>query len=250
MTPLSRLVGVFGELLLTLGALVLAFVAWQLWWTDVAANASQREAVTGLERTFADQPADQPLARIPTPKPGEAFAVLRLPRLGTGYATPVYEGTDKRTLTQGVGHYRGTALPGEIGNFAVAGHRMTYGGPFRMMEELRAGDLAVVETLAGYAVYRLGPSYITSPDHFVALEPTPEHPGVAPTKASITLTACHPKYASTYRMIVHGTLAHTYPRSQGLPADLARQLGLPAGPTASGKATTTLTTTPTSKAAR
>ena len=84
---------------------------------------------------------------------GEAFAIMRIPRFGADFARPVLEGTDHDTLTKGVGHYPGTAMPGLVGNFAVAGHRTTYGRPFHNIDLLQKGDVIVVETKTSYVVY-------------------------------------------------------------------------------------------------
>ena len=110
-----RLVGWAGEVLLTLGALLLLFAAWQLWWTDVVADRAQDRIVTGLESRFAQDPAPDAVGgngiRAVEGADG-AFAVVRIPRFGAGYARPVLEGTGRDVLALGVGHYAGTAGPG------------------------------------------------------------------------------------------------------------------------------------------
>src|SRR5665647_762408 len=95
---------------------------------------------------------------------GEAFAIVRIPRLGADYARPVLEGSDRDTLIKGVGHYVGTAMPGQIGNFAVSGHRTTYGRPLHNIDLLRKGDRIVVETKASYIVYAVDRHVIVTPD--------------------------------------------------------------------------------------
>ena len=110
-----RLVGWAGEVLLTLGALLLLFAAWQLWWTDVVADRAQERIVSGLESRFAQDPAADAVGGngIPAVEGAEgAFAVVRIPRFGAGYARPVLEGTGRDVLALGVGHYAGTAGPG------------------------------------------------------------------------------------------------------------------------------------------
>lgn len=212
--------GVIGEILVTLGVVVLLFAVWQLWWTDIAANRDQADTVVALERTFTAAPAANKSASAPAA--GTPYAIVRIPRLGADYAVPVYQGTDHATLQRGIGHYPSTAGPGQVGNFAIAGHRMTYGGPFRYIEKIQAGDHVIVETAAGWSVYRITTHYITDPTHSIALAPVPEKPGEKPTVAAITLTACHPKYASTYRWVDHGVLEKSFTRAQGLPASYLR----------------------------
>ena len=80
-----------------------------------------------------DPEFDLPLQR------GEAFALLRIPRLGEDYRVPIVEGVSLEDLAAGVGHYPDTALPGEVGNFSVAGHRATNGEPFAYLDQLRNG---------------------------------------------------------------------------------------------------------------
>ncbi len=219
MKAVRALTGTLGELLITLGVLTLLFVGWQLWWTDVAANAVQSDTVGSLSEDFqrpgAVSPAVDKLKDVPL---GEAFAIVRIPALGRDYAAPVVEGTTRDVLRKGIGHYDGTAMPGQVGNFAIAGHRMTYGGPFRDIERVLPGDRVIVETAATYYVYRVGPHTLVPPSHVAAIAAMPERPGVRPDKPYITLTACHPKYAAQQRWIVHGELERAIPRSQGLPA--------------------------------
>jgi sortase A len=210
--------GVVGDLLVTAGALLLLFVAWQLWWTDVTANRVQDGTVHALSRDFAGAPggaAGEAPAAVPF---GKAFAIVRIPRFGADYARPVLEGTSPDILQQGVGHYTGTARPGAVGNFAVAGHRTTYGRPFHDIDRLRAGDRIVVETRQAYSVYVVRRHEIVSPTAVQVIAPVPDKPGARPTGRWMTMTACHPKYSAAQRYVVFAELEKTYPRSQGLPA--------------------------------
>ena len=145
----AALVGWTGELLITLGVLLLLFVAWQLWWTDVAANRAQDPDRADPRATTSPAARRRRCATTASPaaigKDG-AFAVVRIPRFGADYARPVIEGTGRPVLALGVGHYVGTAGPGQVGNFAVAGHRTTYGRPFHDIDQLEDGDPVVVET--------------------------------------------------------------------------------------------------------
>lgn len=219
MKAVRAITGTVGELLITLGVLTLLFVGWQLWWTDVAANAVQSDAVNALSEEFQRPGQVEPeIARLKDVPLGKAFAIVRIPALGRDYAVPVVEGTTRDVLRTGIGHYEGTAMPGQVGNFAIAGHRMTYGGPFRDIERVLPGDRVIVETAQTYYVYRVGQHTLVPPSHVAAIAPTPERPGVRPDKPFITLTACHPKYAAQQRWIVHGELERAIPRSTGLPA--------------------------------
>jgi sortase A len=232
MKALRWVVGVVGELLITVGLLTLLFVAWQLWWTDVTANREQAVEVQNLERGFLHDDAVTPTpSPTPTPAPtptatsiavrsGQPFAIMRIPRFGADFARPVIEGTEKEMLGKGVGHYVGTATPGMVGNFATAGHRTTYGKPYADIDKLQKGDIIVVETKADYIVYAVQRHVIVTPDHVEVIAPVPQRPGVAPTEAWMTMTACEPKFSARLRYVVFSKLVEIIPRADGLPASL------------------------------
>lgn len=217
--------GVIGEILLTAGALVLLFVVWQVWWTDVTAERAQSRVVTQLEQDFSRPPPapsneaatrDSVSGAADAPH-GRAFAILRIPRFGSDYARPVYAGTDDATLRKGVGHYIGTARPGAVGNFALAGHRTTYGRPFSEVERLVTGDRIVVETAQTSYVYRVASTKIVDPRQTEVIAPVPGEVGAVPTDARLTLTTCHPRYSAEQRYIVHAKLVRDRPRAAGPP---------------------------------
>jgi sortase A len=228
-----------GELCVTLGVLVLLFVAWQLWWTDVAAGQVQRDGVHDLQRAWA-APA-RTAARTGTagevqadevrvgglqvdgrqPVPSEAFALLRVPRFGRDYVRPVLEGVGLGVLDDGVGHYPGSALPGAVGNLALAGHRVTYARPFHDIARLRTGDPVVVETKDTWFVYRVESRTVVSPDRVDVVAAVPGRPGVRPTRRMMTMTACNPMYSARERYVVFSRLDRAVPKSTGsLPAEL------------------------------
>ena len=211
--------GILGDLLVTAGLVLLLFVGWQLWFTDVTANRTQDATVSRLTRDFAKPPASAPGTETPKAVPfGSAFAIVRIPRFGADYARPVLEGTSRDILQDGIGHYDGTVLPGEVGNFAVAGHRTTYGRPFHDIDTLRTGDLIVVETKTAYSVYAVKRHEIVAPTDVQVVAPVPDKPGVKPTERWMTMTACHPKYSAAQRYVVFAQLVKTYPHADGLPA--------------------------------
>lgn len=237
---------ILGEAFITVGLLLLLFVAWQLWWTDVTANREQAVAISALEKGFGPAPGPErrtesravpvaparplpPLAarakltKVPF---GEAFAIMRIPRFGAGYARPVLAGTDHDTLTKGIGRYSGAAFPGQIGNFAVAGHRTTYGKPFSDINLLKKGDVIVVETKADYVVYAVDRHVIVTPEHVEVIAPVPQRPGVQPSEAWLTMTACHPRFSAAQRYVAFAKLVKRIPRASGLPASF---MAAPAG---------------------
>jgi sortase A len=193
-------------------------VVWQLWWTNVAADSAQRGAVSRLAREFAHPRTGSP-AISPAPLPGvTAYAILRVPRFGAGYAKPVLEGTGSGVLDEGVGHYLGTAEPGGLGNVALAGHRTTHGRPFADIDRLRAGDVVVVETRTAFDVYVVRRHEIVPPTDTAVIAPTPDRPGAPATGHWLTMTACHPKFSAAQRYVVFAELVHAYPHALGLPA--------------------------------
>lgn len=226
-------VGVLGELLITAGVLLLAFLAWQLWWTDVVADRDQA-------RIVAEQGWDEPLATlrdegptIVTPRYDEppvmeqppyltTFASMRVPRWDGEPTRTITQGTDRPNVLNplGIGHYDGTAMPGGVGNFALAAHRTTYGKPFNRIAELQEGDPIVVWTAEAWYVYRVTSSEIVMPEDVRVIEPVPNQPGVEPTERYITLTTCHPMFSARERYIVHGVLDYWAPLDEGVPAEL------------------------------
>jgi sortase A len=215
-----------GEVLVTLGVLVLLFVVYQAGWTNVVADRAAAAAGHDLMRTWqgssqvggSTRAAEYPAGV----KSGQAFAFLYLPRLGHNWREPVVQGVALDDLAKGVGHYPASALPGQVGNFAVAGHRATNGEPFAYLDQIRAGDVAVVETATTYYVYRLDAPFIVAPTAVAVVDPVPSRPGAVPTRPLITLTTCNPRWASYERMIVHGVLVGTRPKSEGPPPSLNR----------------------------
>jgi sortase A len=215
--------GLLGELLVTLGVVLLLFVGWQLWWTDVVSDADASQVVAELQQQFDDPGSDwvQPKQA----KLGDAFAIVRIPRFGEKFARPLYEGTTREVLQRGVGHYVGTALPGELGNFAMAGHRTTYGKPFNRIAELRKGDVVLVETKDTWYVYRVSGHEIVPPSQVSVLLPVPNEPDAEPSEAVLTMTSCHPEFSARERYVVHATLQQQYPHAQGVPADVLEVAG-------------------------
>ena len=218
-----------GELCITLGLVMLLFVAYQLWWTNVQADASANSTRNQLEQqwnnpTVAPQsPAPgQSAAAAPTFAPGKGFAIIHVPKIGL--TDPIAEGTDTTTvLDHGlVGHYTGTAMPSDAsGNFAVAGHRTTHGQPFNKLAELSPGDKIVVETQTTYYTYEVeGGIPETKPNNVAVLNPIPNGSPFTQAGRYITMTTCTPEYSARGRLIVFGKMVDERPRSQGLPPAL------------------------------
>jgi sortase A len=137
--------------------------------------------------------ASQTASSISQPLVGGAVGQLWIPRIGI--SDTIVQGVGDAQLEQGPGHYPGTALPGEVGNVAIAGHRTTYAHPFYNLDALAAGDDIYVLTTQGYFRYTVTGSQIVSPDDTAVLDPTPG-------KATLTLTTCNPRYSAAQRLVV------------------------------------------------
>jgi sortase A len=215
------------------------FIVYQLYYTNVVGRQEMSDEVSTLHKQWsATQPVaaatitpsyspclrQECLPKPPAPKPGSGVAILHIPRLGpdsvkTG--TPVLEGVGMDILNKASGHYPGSAMPGAVGNFSVAGHRKTHGEPFRHLDEIRSGDLVFVETAGFWFTYQIdGDPVVVPPTDTGVVDPVPGRPGVPPTKNLITLTTCNPWWSSTQRMIVVGHLTDTRPAASGPPPGL------------------------------
>jgi sortase A len=201
-----------GVLLVLVGLAMLGWVGWQMYGTTWVAHRDQRATV---ERTLQAWAEPVTVKRSgPVPK-GEATALVRIPAFGKGYVVPVYDGTSDEVLARGYGHFDGAAGPGEVGNYALAAHRITHGEPLRRMPELRPGDRVVVETRDATYTYELD----TNPNDLVVdftqgwvVDPVPTNPhgGVQPAQRPgqrlITLTTCAELFHTDERMIAFGHL--------------------------------------------
>ncbi|PWD51145.1 class E sortase [Serinibacter arcticus] len=227
----SMILGVVGELLITAGLLLGLFVAWQLWWTDVEAGQLQNQLSETLDTELPTSPdvvADPQVEAPPValaPLDATTFGRLWVPRWDNGdnpYNKTISQGTDRATVLDvlGIGHYEDTAMPGEIGNFALAGHRQSHGKPFYDVTSLQIGDDLVVETAEAWYVYKVTTTDIVAPTQVDVIAPNPTDPATQPTVASITLTTCHPLFSTRERFIVHGELSSWVPRDAGRPAEL------------------------------
>ncbi|MFD3917939.1 class E sortase [Streptomyces sp. NPDC058595] len=211
---LSRAVG---EIFISLGVLMLLFVTYQLWWTNIQADLYAGKETDKIQDGWAK--GRQPGAF----EPGQGFAIMHIPKLDV--VVPIAEGIDKaKVLDRGmVGHYSEgrlkTAMPSDKqGNFAVAGHRNTHGEPFRYINRLEPGDKIVVETQDSYFTYDMASILPqTAPSNIGVIGPVPPGSGFSEPGRYITLTTCTPEFTSTYRMIVWGKMVEERPRGKGKP---------------------------------
>jgi sortase A len=231
-------VGGIGKTLIATGLLLFGFVAYQLWGTGIETARAQNslenefeELLAGTPPTTASPtpttvddtvPSDSGVDTVPTESTpedtvpattaapdvaavalpqiaeGDPIARIEMPRIGVDKI--VVAGVDKNDLKKGPGHYPETPLPGQLGNSAIAGHRTTFGQPFFDVDKLDTGDEVIVTTLTGRYVYRVTGQQIVSPSDYQVISTTD------PTRATLTLTSCHPKYTARERIIIFAEL--------------------------------------------
>lgn len=237
-------VGVLGELLLTAGVFVFLYLGWQLYLNSAIAAGNQSQQAASLSEAWAadfasgpitiDVPkADEPVGRLDAPvyagSPGNAeqFATLIVPRFGADWRKPIAEGIGVEDVlnTFGVGHYPGTAMPGGVGNFAVAGHRTSHGDAFLNINQLDVGDSIYVETSDGWYRYVFRAHEYVLPTGVEVLQPVPQMPGSTAVDRIITLTSCNPIHSVSERYIAYGSFDSWTPRADGPPAEIAHLYG-------------------------
>jgi sortase A len=220
------------ELCITVGALIVLFVVYVLFWTGVKADSAMNDQIDQLQKQWsrgtvrqaAAAPGSSASPKEPGPyAAGRPFAVMYIPRLGFTWNKPVLEDTAVDTLKKGLGHYAGTARLGQVGNFAVAGHRRTYGDPFEDFPKLRPGDAVVLTDGTTWFTYRIdkGP-YKTVPTDVEVIDPVPRTSGYTRPGRYLTLTTCDPEWGHSHRLIVWAHLDSTQPVEAGKPEALRR----------------------------
>ncbi|MER5178654.1 class E sortase [Streptomyces sp. NPDC002896] len=247
------IVRTFSELCITVGALIVLFVCYTLFWTGVQADGAMDDQIDQLQDRWAQgslpsaggsgtgedkgtgatpeknggesAPAEtkKPAKKPASYKDGRPFAVMYIPRLGFTWNKPVLEGTKTDTLKKGLGHYTGTAQLGRKGNFAVAGHRRTYGDPFKDFPRLRPGDAVVLTDGRTWFTYRIDTRpYKTVPSDIAVIDPVPRKSGYDRPGRYLTLTTCEPEWGHSHRLIVWAHLDATQPVEAGKPKALRR----------------------------
>jgi sortase A len=190
------------------GAIIVLFVVWQLWGTAISQHQAQSQLKAQFDalvrahhppKATASGPTLIPASvKIPSPPDGSVVAELQIPAIGLDQY--VVAGTSAAQLSQGPGHYDGTAMPGQAGNVAIAGHRTTHGAPFNRLGQLVHGDRIILTTLSGqHLTYVVsGTPQAVSPNDVAVLNYLGDN--------RITLTTCTPEFSAAQRLIVVGDL--------------------------------------------
>ncbi|MFD9891525.1 class E sortase [Amycolatopsis sp. NPDC059027] len=254
-----------GELLITAGLVVLLFMVYELYVTDLFSAEKQAAASNTLDGDWAK---DRTLH--PELVDGKAFARIHIPSFGADFNFTIQEGTGDAALEVGPGHYKGTALPGEPANFAIAGHRVGKGAPFNDLDNLTSCDQIVIETQTDFYLYKVLPyedemanwesgkgadpkckgvgtlrdakasnggpygktfgRKVVLPTQGEAVNPVPYMPAdtlpPAEEAALLTLTTCHPQFSARERLIITSVLTQQVPKTQVKDyTDLMKKLG-------------------------
>lgn len=204
-----------GEIFITFGLVVLLFAGYEVWGKQIVISHHQDKYNQQLEQQWRAEPKR---AEDAPPVPGDALARLYIPRFDKKLV--VVQGVTQADIRNAPGHYPDSAMPGEIGNFAVAGHREDAIFP-RNFDKLTPGNYLVVQTRTTWFVYRVYQQEIVSPTQVDVVNPVPDKPAdVKPTKALITLTTCNPWWDNYQRLIIHGKLVRQQATDEGKPNEL------------------------------
>ncbi|QKW20788.1 class E sortase [Kitasatospora sp. NA04385] len=216
----AAVLGLLGEVLITLGLVLALFVGYSLWWTDVVADRSAGRMGDRLRQTWtapAAPPEGSGTAPVPQYAAGDGVGFLHVPAFGPGDQTLIRMGTTAEVLNEGVAGvyeepYR-SAMPWDAeGNFALAAHRDGHGAKFHDLDRLAVGDPVVVETKDAWYVYKVaGTLPQTSKYDVGVVAPVPEGSPFTGPGRYLTLTTCTPVYTSRYRMAVWAELVRVDP---------------------------------------
>jgi sortase A len=215
---MRRAIAAVGRTLITVGLLILLFVAFQLWGTGLVTARAQDDMRSEFERelasttttssatttTAAPESTAPPPTTTPSPPPnpgqppeaGHWIGTIEIPSIGIDKV--FVEGTSRDDLKKGPGHYPGTPLPGQLGNAAIAGHRTTYGQPFFDLDKVSPGDQIVTTSPVGRYTYAVRETLVVNPNDTFVVDDTPD--------AQLTLTTCNPKFSARQRLVVKAAL--------------------------------------------
>lgn len=212
-----------GELLITFGLVVLLFAGYEIWGKSVIVNAHQNDLSEQLAQEWQNpatvEPTPAPSAKRPKPPPavpGTPIAQLYIPGLDKSWV--VVEGVGQDDIRYAPGHYPKSALPGQVGNFSVAGHRNP--ATFWDLDKVPPGEAIVVGDRENWYIYRVTEQLIVKPSAVEVVAPVPGNARAKPKKAMLTLTTCHPKYDNYQRLIIHAEMVRSQPKADGTPAEL------------------------------
>jgi sortase A len=200
-----------GLAMVWLGCLIFGLLGYQLWFTNVLQARAQHIGIHHIVATLpapVRQAATAPVVVLPTgpavPLPatkqapvGSWIGLIQIPKIHLEQA--IIQGTGEEQLRLGPGHYPATPSFGSVGNVAIAGHRTTFGRPFRYLDQLQPGDPIVITTPTARILYRVTSTLTVLPSNTSVINPT--------TTPTLTLTTCTPPYSASHRLVVHAVLS-------------------------------------------
>lgn len=243
-----------GEILLTAGLLIVLFVFYEAFWTNVKSGQLQAQANERMEQRWQEADVGVPGDGVTEPDSGQAFSRIYIPRLGADYEYAVLAGTSQDVLAAGPGHYVDTQGPGEIGNFAIAGHRIGQGRRLCTWKTcmratpsssrlLRSGSpiacfpwtacMAEIDVPVGAECFHeeqraklageysgIAGRHITHPGDVGVIAPIPgvdlsQEGAPVASEPMVTLTTCHPWFSNSHRMIVHAMEVEALDKANG-----------------------------------
>lgn len=210
---------------------MLFFAAYQIYGKQFETNREQEQLVQAMQEQWGGAQAEADTVGADEEDadgsegsgdeaealPGGAHSRMYIPDLGQDWV--VVSGVTQADIEFGPGHYPGSAEPGELGNYSVAGHRVP--AVFWDLDQLVGGDEIVLEDADGFYTYEVTENHIVTPDRVEVVDPNPYEPGSEPERALLTLTTCHPKFNNTHRLIVHAELVEEHDKDEGAPASIA-----------------------------
>lgn len=204
-----------GQTFITFGLVILLFAGYEVYGKSWQVDGEQAALSDKLDQVW-DKGGGGSAKPNAEPLPGEALARLYIPKLNKRWV--VVEGVQPDDIKLAPGHYPDSAQPGQMGNFAVAGHRMP--SVFWDLDDMRTGDLVGVETRTDWYVFKVDRVHIIKPTEVGVVAPNPEDPGADPVRKLVTLTTCNPKWDNYERLVVRAVLTKEQPKSKGKPSEL------------------------------
>lgn len=220
-SAIRKTIRIVGEVFITLGLIVLLFATYEVYGKTFQIHADQKRLAHQLEREWSNHSKGGGKAQKQTPDkplPGDALARIYIPKLKQDWI--VVEGTSPADIRLAPGHYSNSQMPGQVGNFAVAGHRTP--AIFWNLDEVSQGDTVVVETRDNWFTYKVDKTAIIKPSQVSVVASNPDNPSAGPTRKLLTLTTCNPKWDNYQRLIIQAELTHEQPKSAGRPSELGK----------------------------
>ena len=223
--------GVLGELLVTVGVLLLLFLGWKYWLNDIITGQEEIAASSQLSEQLAQQAqsaervepdaAGIPVRQIPQVT-AEEFAVMYVPAFGDDFSRRVAADVDRGAVLDQyyIGAYMDSDPVGAVGNFVVAGHRIGAGSPLGQQPDLQFGDRVYIETVDGWYVYEYRSAEYVLPNEVSVLAHVPRHPELPASERVMVLLTCNPLFSVDERLITYTTLVEFVPRADGPPEEI------------------------------